>query len=58
VDVSSVAAQVQIQVQRLVLNQLRSQGADEQRLIASSAPPSPASPDPASSLGRILDVRV
>jgi hypothetical protein len=53
-DVTSVAAQVQVQVQRLVLEGLKAQGASQQQLIASSAPPAANEPG----LGRILDVRV
>jgi hypothetical protein len=53
-DVSSVAAQVQVQVQRLVLDGLKAQGASQQQLIAASAPPVGNEPG----LGRILDVRV
>jgi hypothetical protein len=52
-DVSSVAAQVQVQVQRLVLDGLKAQGASQQQLITSAAT---QSSDPG--LGRILDVRV
>jgi hypothetical protein len=54
-DVSPVAAQVQVQVQRLVLQQLKSQGAAQQQLIAASTAPVSA---PESGLGRILDARV
>lgn len=53
-DVSSVAAQVQVQVQRLVLEGLKAQGASQQRLIASSSAPAANQPGP----GCILDVRV
>jgi hypothetical protein len=53
-DVTSVAAQVQVQVQRLVLEGLKAQGASQQQLITSSAPPVGNEPG----LGRILDVRV
>ena len=53
---AALGAQVQTQVQRLVLDQLRSQGAGVQRLIASAAPVAPSSAEP--NLGRYLDVRV
>jgi hypothetical protein len=37
-DVSSVAAQAQAQVQRLVLDHLKSQAASQDHLLASAAP--------------------
>lgn len=55
-DVSSVAAQAQAQVQRLVLDHLKSQAASQDHLLASAAPVQ--TPVPSSNLGRILDVRV
>ena len=55
-EVSSVAAQAQVQVQRLVLDHLKSQAASQEQLLASAA--AVQTPVPPSNLGRILDVRV
>ena len=48
-----MAAQVQVQVQRLVLESLKAQGTSQQQLITSA--PTPVSE---TGLGRILDVRI
>jgi hypothetical protein len=53
-DVSSVVrAQVQVALQKLVLDQVKQQGAEMQRLLT---PPAPVDPGP--HLGRYIDVRV
>jgi hypothetical protein len=53
--VSPVASAVQIQVQKLMLDQLKYQGQASQQLLAAAAPaPAPSEPN----LGRLLDVRV